>query len=116
MHNFINILNAAELFTGEWLDSCCEFHLNWKKQKEHSRQRTIKYKGPEAGGARGHGFLMAVLFAGRGGALRTDSVGLRRDDRPRGLLGPVQEFAAYPRLGRAPRGVVTSFTPAAWGE
>lgn len=98
----MSLLNVAKLFTGKWLDSCCEFHLSWKI-KEHSRQRTIKYKGLEAERLYGHGFPDGCAICGQGaGALRTDSVGMRRDDQTGGLLGPVQEFAAYPDLGEHP--------------
>lgn len=50
-------------------------------------------------GAHGRDFLMAELFRAGARALRTDSMGMRRDDQTWGgagcLLGPVQEFAAY---------------------
>ena len=93
MHNFINILNVAELFTGKWLDSC-EFHL--KKRGGIPGRGPSSTKAWRQEGAHGRDFLMAELLRAGARALRTDSVGMRRDDQTRrGLLGPVQEFAAY---------------------
>ena len=69
----LNIPQATELFALKWLNFC---YVSPQFLRKHSRQGAGDYKGREAGGVTGSGFLKAVVLGV--GPVKAESVGKER--------------------------------------